>query len=130
MEGISLNQYISNYKEIVLKLKGINEFQVLRHFMRGLHLDYEAYVEPKQSKDWVEALKFAQIYDDIGCRLKGAFGKGKEKEPFSLKRKFLKKKEESSLVAQIYVDDIIFGATKHSLCEEFIKLMQEEFKTL
>ena len=47
MEGISLNQYISNYKEIVLKLKGMNEFQVLRGFMKGLHLDYESYVEPK-----------------------------------------------------------------------------------
>ena len=56
MEGISLNQYISNFIEIVLKLKGIDEFQVLRGFMRGLHPDYEAYVEPK---DLAEVLKFA-----------------------------------------------------------------------
>ena len=41
---------------------------------------------------------------------------------------FLKKENESLLVVQIYVDDIIFGATKQSLCEEFIKLMQEEFE--
>ena len=41
---------------------------------------------------------------------------------------FLKKQNESSLVVQIYVDDIIFYATKHSLCEEFAKLMQGEFK--
>ena len=26
------------------------------------------------------------------------------------------------------MDDIIFGATKHSLCEEFAKLMQGEFE--
>ena len=59
MEGIFFNQYISNYQEIVLKLKEIYELWVLRGFMRGLHPDYEAYVEPKQPKDLVEALKFA-----------------------------------------------------------------------
>ena len=32
------------------------------------------------------------------------------------------------LVAQIYVDDIIFGATNQSLCEHFAKEMQSEFK--
>ena len=56
--------------------------------MRGLHLDYEAYVETKKPKDLDKALKFAQIYDDIGRRLKGSFGKGKEKGKFSMKRRF------------------------------------------
>ena len=74
----------------MLKLKGIDEFEVLRGFMRGLHLDYEAYVELKQPKDLIEALKFAHIYDNIGHRSKGAFIKGKKKEPFSLKMKFFK----------------------------------------
>ena len=32
------------------------------------------------------------------------------------------------LVAQIYVDDIIFGATNQSLCEYFAKKMQSEFE--
>ena len=41
---------------------------------------------------------------------------------------FLKRKDESLLIVQIYVDDIIFGDTMHSLCEEFVKLMQEEFE--
>ena len=41
---------------------------------------------------------------------------------------FLKKKNKSLLVVQIYVDDIIFSATKQSLCEEFVKLMQEKFE--
>ena len=36
---------------------------------------------------------------------------------------FLKKKDENLLIVQIYVDDIIFGGTTHSLCEEFAKLM-------
>ena len=58
--------------------------------MRGLHPNYEAYVEPKKPKDLAEALKFAQIFDDIGRQTKGVFGKGKEKEKFSTKRKFFK----------------------------------------
>ena len=39
-----------------------------------------------------EALKFAQIYDDINRRSRGVFGKGKKKEKFSTKRKFFKEK--------------------------------------
>ena len=58
--------------------------------MRGLNPDYEAFVELKQPKDLAEALKYAQIYEDIGRRSKGAFEKAKEKEPFTLKRKYFK----------------------------------------
>ena len=32
------------------------------------------------------------------------------------------------MIVQIYVDEIIFGATNHCLCEEFSKLMQGEFE--
>ena len=32
------------------------------------------------------------------------------------------------LVVQIYIDDIIFGATNEILYKEFTKLMQEEFE--
>ena len=31
-------------------------------------------------------------------------------------------------MVQVYVDDIIFGATNEMLCEDFSKLMQTEFK--
>jgi len=31
-------------------------------------------------------------------------------------------------LVQIYVDDIIFGATKDSLCEEFVAAMQGVFE--
>ena len=36
---------------------------------------------------------------------------------------FLKKHKHDMLVAQIYVDDIIFGATNQSLYEYFVKEM-------
>ena len=32
------------------------------------------------------------------------------------------------LIAQIYVDDVIFGATNQDLCENFAKKMQSEFE--
>ena len=41
---------------------------------------------------------------------------------------FIKKSNDDLLILQIYVDDIIFGATNHCLCEEFSKLMQGEFE--
>ena len=41
---------------------------------------------------------------------------------------FIKVKEHDILVVQIYVDDIIFGATNESLCQEFSKIMQGEFE--
>ena len=42
---------------------------------------------------------------------------------------FIKVKDRDILVVQIYVDDIIFGATNESLCQEFFKIMQVEFET-
>ena len=41
---------------------------------------------------------------------------------------FTKKDGKDILVVQVYVDDIIFGATSISLCEEFSMSMQNEFE--
>ena len=41
---------------------------------------------------------------------------------------FIKVKSNDILIVQIYVDDIIFGATNESLCQEFSKVMQGEFE--
>ena len=41
---------------------------------------------------------------------------------------FIKRKGQDMLVMQIYVDDIIFGATNEKLCQDFAKLMQGEFE--
>ena len=41
---------------------------------------------------------------------------------------FIKTKENDILLVQIYVDNIIFGATNVSLCEEFSKCMHSEFE--
>ena len=41
---------------------------------------------------------------------------------------FIKLRENDILIVQIYVGDIIFGATNVSLCEEFAKSMHSEFE--
>jgi len=44
------------------------------------------------------------------------------------KNLFIKKSNSEIILVQIYVNDIIFGATKDSLCEEFVVAMQGEFE--
>ena len=41
---------------------------------------------------------------------------------------FINLRENDILIVQIYVDDIIFGTTNVSLCEEFAKSMHSEFE--
>ena len=40
---------------------------------------------------------------------------------------FIKNTDTDMIIVQIYVDDIIFGATNPNLCKEFEHLMQREF---
>nr|GEV62862.1 uncharacterized mitochondrial protein AtMg00810-like [Tanacetum cinerariifolium] len=41
---------------------------------------------------------------------------------------FIKKDRDDILLVQVYVDDIIFGSTKKSLCDEFEQMMQKGFQ--
>ena len=41
---------------------------------------------------------------------------------------FIKREDDELIVAQVYVDDIIFGSTKDELAHGFSKLMQAGFK--
>nr|GEV33335.1 putative ribonuclease H-like domain-containing protein [Tanacetum cinerariifolium] len=41
---------------------------------------------------------------------------------------FIKKQQKDILLVQIYVDDIIFGATNKALCKSFKKLMKDRFQ--
>ena len=41
---------------------------------------------------------------------------------------FIKKEDGELIIAQVYVDDIIFGSTKDELAHSFLKLMQVEFE--
>jgi len=44
------------------------------------------------------------------------------------KKLFIKRVKNELLVVQIYVDNIIFGATNETLCKEFSSCMQKEFE--
>ena len=46
----------------------------------------------------------------------------------SLVISFIKNINNDILIAQIYVDDIIFGSTNEKLCEKFSENMQKEFE--
>ncbi|GJS89622.1 retrovirus-related pol polyprotein from transposon TNT 1-94 [Tanacetum coccineum] len=41
---------------------------------------------------------------------------------------FTKKSKSHLIIVQIYVDDIIFGSTSQNLCDDFAKVMHDEFK--
>ena len=41
---------------------------------------------------------------------------------------FLESQGEYLLIVQVYVNDIIFGATHDDLCKEFSKMMKSEFE--
>ncbi|GKC77933.1 retrovirus-related pol polyprotein from transposon TNT 1-94 [Tanacetum coccineum] len=41
---------------------------------------------------------------------------------------FTKKKDSHIIIVQIYVDDIIFGSTCQDLCDDFSKMMHDEFE--
>ena len=40
MKNLTLTQYISKYRASILKLEGLDDFQKVRGFIRGLHKDY------------------------------------------------------------------------------------------
>lgn len=41
---------------------------------------------------------------------------------------FIKREDDELIVAQVYIDDIIFRSSKDELAHSFLKLMQSEFK--
>jgi len=41
---------------------------------------------------------------------------------------FIKKAYNEIILVQVYIDDIIFGSTNETLCEQFVKVMQGEFE--
>ena len=54
--------------------------------------------------------------------LKNGFKRGKINNTL-----FLLKREHELLIIQVYVDDIIFGATSEHFCKEFSSLIGKEF---
>ena len=64
MDNITLIHYISKYQAMILKLEGLDDFQKVCGFIRGLHKDYQAKVRTQYPKTLEEAIKSAHIFDD------------------------------------------------------------------
>ncbi|KAK6146446.1 hypothetical protein DH2020_020315 [Rehmannia glutinosa] len=120
----------------------VYQMDVKSAFLNGL-LEEEVYVEQppgfeqKTLGDKVYKLKKALYglkqaprawYDTLSQFLtENGFTKGKvDRTLFRIQDVF--EKGQDCLLVQIYVDDIIFGATNESLCKKFSKLMQGEFE--
>ena len=80
---------------------GFESFDFLNHFFK---LSKDLYGLKKAPRAWYERLS--------NFLLEKGFSKGKVDTIF-----FIKKSNHNLLIVQIYVDDIIFGATNHCLCE-------------
>ncbi|GJS35140.1 retrovirus-related pol polyprotein from transposon TNT 1-94 [Tanacetum coccineum] len=61
-------------------------------------------------------------------RLKGFLIKHEYKMGMVDNTLFTKKKSSNLIIVQIYVDDIIFGSTCQDMCDEFAKIMHDEFE--
>ena len=64
MRDNPLTHYIFYYRDIVLKLPGIDDFQIVRGFLHGLDATYECNVRPLDPETLEEAILFSQIYND------------------------------------------------------------------
>ena len=64
MDRLTLTQYVSKYRGIILKLEGLDDFQKVRGFLRGLNDEYKAKVKTQYPKTLEDAIKSAQIFDD------------------------------------------------------------------
>ena len=65
MEGLTLTQCISKYCSVILKLDGLDDFQKVCSFIRGLDNEYKAKIKTQYPKTLEEAIKSAQIFDDM-----------------------------------------------------------------
>ena len=62
--GRPLLTYIAEYREVILKLQGIDDFHKTRGFLRGLDKHFKREVKRSAPKTLEDAIKFAQIYGD------------------------------------------------------------------
>ncbi|GJZ84145.1 retrovirus-related pol polyprotein from transposon TNT 1-94, partial [Tanacetum coccineum] len=106
-----LNGFI-NEEVYVAQPPGFIDFEKLDHVYK---LKKALYGLKQAPKAW---------YD----RLKAFLIKGEYKMGMVDNTLFTKKKGSNLIIVQIYVDDIIFGSTCQDMCDEFAKIMHDEFE--
>nr|GEZ31749.1 putative ribonuclease H-like domain-containing protein [Tanacetum cinerariifolium] len=83
-------------------------------------VDYEEVFAPVAR---IEAIRLAWYETLATYLLENGFQRGTIDQML-----FIKKQQKDILLVQIYVDDIIFGATNKALCKSFEKLMKDKFQ--
>ena len=58
---MNCTQYISKYRQIILKLEGIDKFQKVCGFLCELHHDYKTKIKMQNSKTMNDAIKSVQV---------------------------------------------------------------------
>ncbi|GKC16590.1 retrovirus-related pol polyprotein from transposon TNT 1-94 [Tanacetum coccineum] len=108
-----LNGFI-NEEVYVAQPTGFIDFEKLDHVYK---LKKDLYVLKQEPKAW---------YD----RLKAFIIKHEYKMGMVDNTLFTKKKSSNLIIVQIYVDDIIFDSTWQDMCDDFAKIMHDEFKMI
>ena len=77
MGNLTLTQYISKYHSVILELDGLDNFQKVHRFIRGLNKDYKAKMKSQYPKTLEQAIKDAQAYDNNTDKPSHAHAQGK-----------------------------------------------------
>ena len=77
MGSLTLTKYIFKYRSVILKLDGLDNFQKVRRFFRGLNKDYKSKLKSQYPKTLEQAIKDAQVYDDNTNKPSHAHAQGK-----------------------------------------------------
>ncbi|GJY76029.1 retrovirus-related pol polyprotein from transposon TNT 1-94, partial [Tanacetum coccineum] len=106
-----LNDFI-NEEVYVAQPSGFINFEILDHVYK---LKKALYGLKQAPKAWYDRLKAFLIKHEYNMRMVD-------------NTLFTKKKSSNLIIVQIYVDDIIFGSTCQDTCDDFSKIMHDEFK--
>ncbi|GJX00181.1 retrovirus-related pol polyprotein from transposon TNT 1-94 [Tanacetum coccineum] len=111
----SLDQVIGNLNQRTLRSQA------------QIHSNFFCFISTIEPKDVKEALKDETPkawYD----RLKAFLIKHEYSMGMVDNTLFTKKSKSHLIIVQIYVDEIIFGSTSQNLCDDFAKIMHDEFE--
>ncbi|GJW37179.1 retrovirus-related pol polyprotein from transposon TNT 1-94 [Tanacetum coccineum] len=106
-----LNGFI-NEEVYVAQPSGFIDFKKLNHVYK---LKKSLYGLKQAPKAWYDRLKAFLIKHEYEMGM-------------VVNTLFTKKKNSNLIIIQIYVDDIIFGSTCQDMCDEFAKIMHDEFE--
>ncbi|GJZ57198.1 retrovirus-related pol polyprotein from transposon TNT 1-94 [Tanacetum coccineum] len=106
-----LNGFI-NEEVYVAQPPGFIDFEKLDHVYK---LKKALYGLKQAPKAWYDRLKAFLIKHEYKIRMVD-------------NTLFTKKKSSNLIIVQIYIDDIIFGSTCQDMCDEFAKIMHDEFE--